>query len=124
MVLARRIMSSPPGQQENVHTETISGLLEALNTRHHFAGVLDLSKKLQQWMTDYAKDLAGNDLTRMMRLVVQADGNGIDWRRLSMILPNINGLRDEHLSIFDAFLALCLRGIFVKVPLPGINPQA
>ena len=113
MELARRIMSSPPSRQENVRTENMSSLLDTLNMRRRFPGVLDLANKFQQWLTDYGKDIAGNDLLRMMKLA-QTSGTGVDWSHLSMCLPNIACLSKEHVENLDGFLALCVRDIFMK----------
>ena len=85
---ARSVMSSTRQDCDSMHTENMSMLLDALNTRQHFPGVVDLAKRLQAFMTSHSKAIASKDLLRIMK-DAHARGSGVDSARLSVCLPNL-----------------------------------
>ena len=96
-----------------MHTENMSMLLDAVNTRQHFPGVVDLAKRLQAFMTSHSKAIASKDLLRITK-DAPARGSGVDSARLSVCLPNLVSFSPEHLEQFDTFLTLCIRDVCIK----------
>ena len=108
-------MSDDASDMDVLHSETMSALLDAFNMRQHFPGVADTMKTLQGWMTEHSKLLASNDMLRLMRNA-SAAGNGVDWHRLATCLENVKALTQAHHAMYDQFLGLCIRSLFVKAP--------
>ena len=72
-------------------------------------------RRLQEWMTKHHKMLVNNDMLKAMKVAVES-GKIIDWPRIQTCLKHLKTLNEQHMGIFDKFIALCVRSIFIEVP--------